>query len=78
MKTYRTLVRFESLGESTGCVVVPAWNPEEVVVLTRDNIPDMITDRIDFDADDIRFYAEVNIGAECREELIFENWQIPC
>jgi len=74
-KAYRTLVRVEEVTEDRQAyayVVVPAWNPSEVVRLLISDIPGGVQPRVKTDA---RLYAEVNLGAESYEDLFFRSWE---
>jgi len=74
-KSYRTLVRVEEASDEPSSyvyVVVPAWNPSEVVRLLLEDIPEKVRPRMKGDA---RLYAEVNLGAESYEELFFRSWE---
>ncbi|MEK7992530.1 MAG: hypothetical protein AAB403_01885 [Planctomycetota bacterium] len=74
-KSYRTLVRVEEVTADRSpyaYVVVPAWNPSEVVRLLMSDIPGSIQPRVKTDA---RLYAEVNLGAESYEDLFFRSWE---
>ncbi len=75
-KSYRSLVRIEDLDEKSKYVyvVVPAWNPSEVVRLLFTDIPEKVRPHVQIDA---RLYAEVNLGAESYEELFFRSWEGP-
>jgi hypothetical protein len=73
-RCYRTLVRVED-SDSTSLyvyVVVPAWNPAEVVRLLKTDIPDKVRPEVKPDA---RLYADVNLGAESYEDLFFRSWE---
>ena len=75
-RSYRTMVRVEDT-EKDGpyaYVVVPAWNPAEVVRLLLTDIPETLRSQVKTDA---RLYAEVNLGAESYEELFFRSWEGP-
>lgn len=74
-KSYRTLVRVEEVSDertSYAYVVVPAWNPAEVVRLLLTDIPEKVRLKVKPEA---RLYANVNLGAESYEELFFRSWE---
>jgi hypothetical protein len=74
-KAYRTLVRVEEVTVDRlpyAYVVVPAWNPSEVVRLLMSDIPANVQPRVKAEA---RLYAEVNLGAESYEDLFFRSWE---
>jgi hypothetical protein len=74
-KVYRTLVRVEEVTDDRlqyAYVVVPAWNPSQVVPLLMTDIPTNVQRRVKADA---RLYAEVNLGAESYEDLFFRSWE---
>jgi len=74
-RTWRTLVRVEDVsGERSPYVyvVIPAWDPNEVIRLLLGDIPSELHPDIRADA---RVYAHVNIGAESNEELFFRAWE---
>jgi hypothetical protein len=75
-KVYRTLVRVEEVSNERikyVYVVVPAWNPSEVVRMFLEDIPKAIRRKVKPEA---RLYATVNLGAESYEELFFHSWDI--
>ncbi len=73
-RPWRTLVRVADADQIKGFfdVVVPGWDPREVIRLRTDEIPERFRRRI---APGVRLYAHVNIGAESQEELFFEYWE---
>jgi hypothetical protein len=73
-KPWRTLIRIVDADPDRGFfdVVVPGWDPREVIRLRIDEVPESFRSRI---ASGSRLYAHVNIGAESQEELFFENWE---
>lgn len=75
-RPWRTLVRVDDVvkegSKSWFGVIVPAFDPSEVIRLWFDQVPATIRDRIE---PDVRLHAEVNIGAETPEELYFDNWE---
>lgn len=68
----RTLVRVEETDKENVYVVLPGWNPEEVVRLTRRAISPEVHSYLQAGA---RLHAKVNIGAERQEELYFDEWE---
>ena len=71
-KIWRTLLRIEDIDESYVYLVIPAWEPKEVVRLRLDDIPDHIQKCFGQQA---RLHARVNIGAESAEHLRFDAWE---
>ncbi|MFY9820529.1 MAG: hypothetical protein WAM82_04055 [Thermoanaerobaculia bacterium] len=68
----RTLVRVEDVDRENAYVVLPGWNPQEVIRLTREAISPDVRSYLKAGA---RFHARVNIGAERQDELYFEQWE---
>ncbi len=77
MDTWRTLVRVTALvyegPQPVIYVVVPAWDSEENIRLV-DKVPAWF---LPFVRPGLRFYAQVNIGAESQDELCFEGFELP-
>jgi hypothetical protein len=73
-RPWRTLVRVADADLAKGFfdVVVPGWDPREVIRLRVDEIPEGFRGCISLGA---RLHAHVNIGAESQEELFFEGWE---
>lgn len=71
-KLWRTLVRVASITEDKCYVILPGWNVRETICLDLNNIPKDIQPLL-FPGK--RFHAQVNIGAENKEDLKFENWE---
>ena len=75
----RTLVRVFEHYPLTGMEVdsvyfiVPAFDPEEKIKLTNEQIPSNIVQRIS--EGQTRFHARVNIGAEDKADLVFAGWE---
>ena len=55
-------------------VVLPGWDSSEVIRLQLRDIPRKVRKRID--SRQLRFHAQVNIGAERHEELYFFDWEV--
>ncbi len=77
-RPYRTIVRVESidLSESHRRVIdliIPAWATSKPVQLPYDYVYDMIN--VDLEID-MHLVAEVNIGAECSQDLFVENIEV--
>jgi CheY-like chemotaxis protein len=68
----RTLVRVEDVDQENAYVVLPGWNPQEVIRLTREAISSDVRSYLKAGA---RLHAKVNIGAERQDELYFEQWE---
>ena len=77
-KPWRSLIRVEDVDDDEWrgflFVVIPGWDPNEVIRLRRNDVPGDIRERIEAGAR--RFHAHVNIGAETHEELFFEDWEV--
>ena len=76
-RPWRTLIRVEDLrrldqGAIFLYVVIPAWNPNEVVRLPSQVIPSTLLKEL---APGSRLHAKVNLGANGNEELFFEDWE---
>jgi hypothetical protein len=73
-RSWRTVVRVADVQRDRSLldVVVPGWNPHEVVRLRMDEIPSRLQAAL---APEKRLTAHVNIGAETQEELFFEKWE---
>lgn len=74
-KSYRTLVRVEEVTTERlryAYLVVPAWNPNEVVRVLLSDIPQALHASVRSEA---RLYAEVNLGAESYEDIFFRSWE---
>lgn len=74
-RPWRTLIRFEDIDATRAFafIVIPAWDPNQVVRLPFDCLP------VDTDPRDLverRVHARVNIGAERHEELFFLEWEL--
>ncbi len=71
----RSLIRIKDINEDSTLiyVVVPAWNPDEVIRLSVDLIPAKFQRDLKIGT---RYFAEVNIGATALDELYFENFEI--
>ena len=68
----RTLVRVEDMDQDNAYVVLPGWNPQEVIRLTLRAISPDVRAYVKVGA---RLHAHVNIGAERQEELYFDLWE---
>lgn len=74
-RVWRTMVRVEEVSDGTYkyvYVVVPGWEPKEVIGLPFADIPDAVQALVKPDA---RLYAKVNLGAESYEDLFFDEWE---
>lgn len=74
-KPWRTLLRVDSIDSEKGYfyVVIPGWNPKEIVRLRLKDVPETIRTRVQ--QEQARFHARVNIGAENYEDLFFADWE---
>lgn len=73
-RAWRSLVRVDHDDEQHVFVVVPGWDPDEVIRLRKSDVPPEILERIKAGAR--RFHALVNIGAERSEDLLFDDWVV--
>lgn len=75
-KTWRTLVRVEDVENEDKprffFIVVPAWDPKEVVRVRFADVPSALRETI---RPSKRLHAHINIGAEDQEELYFRKWE---
>jgi hypothetical protein len=75
-RPWRALVRVVELrddpGQKAAYVVVPAWEPEEVVRIPASALPEGFFERT---AEGARVHAQVNIGAESHGDLYFTDWE---
>ena len=74
-RPWRTLVRIlepPSEAPKMCYVVVPAWDPREVIRLSVDVFPVSLIPSLRPDA---RFHALVNLGADSQDELYFDEWE---
>jgi hypothetical protein len=75
-RPWRTLIRVDDVREGATNwfgVIVPAWDPGEVVRVWFDHVPTEIHGVIRPDA---RLHAQVNLGASKPEELYFTDWEM--
>ena len=68
------MIRVDHDDEQHVFVVIPGWDPEEVIRLRRSDVPSEILERIK--AGYLRFHAYVNLGAERSEDLFFDDWVV--
>jgi len=73
-RTWRTLIRIELLTDTTVTVVVPGWNPRDVVELPVHHVPLHVRNTID--SLPFRCDAKVNLGADTARQLRFETWEL--
>ncbi len=73
-KSWRALVRVDSVDEKReiAFVVVPGWNPDEVVRFPISMVPPELRNHVKADK---RFFAQVNEGAENQADLYFEGFE---
>lgn len=74
-RRWRTLIRIEDvdLEKSIVYVVIPGWNPFDVVRLPLSLFPEEQREKV---VPSARFFAKVNTGASHHEELYFEEFEI--
>ncbi|MCY3972246.1 MAG: response regulator [Acidobacteria bacterium] len=73
-RPWRALVRVADVEPGTRniYVVVPAFHPRQKIPLDRDSVPDWLQPLV---SPGRRFHAQVNIGADCHEEMFFDSWE---
>jgi hypothetical protein len=73
-RPWRTLVRVVEMENDDGYfyVVVPGWSPSTKIKLYLTDLPVKIRDIIQLGK---RLHAQVNIGADCYEDLFFDEWE---
>lgn len=71
-KGWRTLLRIDSTDEAHIYVLIPAWNPNEIVMLNKADLPSEI---VKIAVTDHRLHAVVNVGAELSKDLYFTQWE---
>lgn len=73
-RPWRALIRVCDVDHDRGSfsVVVPGWNSQVKVRLDLEEVPDEIRRLVEPDK---RFHARVNIGAESKSDLHFEDWE---
>ncbi len=71
-KLWRTLVKIEDINETHVYLLIPAWNPNKIILVNRNIITLHISDRL---SSDMRLFAKVNIGASPASELYFSDWR---
>jgi uncharacterized protein YkuJ len=71
-KPWRTLIRVDEVDGNNINVIIPGWDQNEKIAINMADLP------FDIQKDlypDKRMHAKVNIGAECRDELYFFDWE---
>jgi len=71
-KMWRTLIRIESVNKSGVYVIIPGWSVKTKVFIDKKNIPPVIFNAM---TEGGRYHVQCNIGAECLEDLRFNNWE---
>ena len=71
---YRTLIRVKSIDKEQNIVnvVLPGWSTREEVQIPLDSIPASIRSLL---KPVFRFHAQVNIGADTKDQLEFSSWE---
>ena len=72
-KTWRTLVRIDDLDELHFYVIIPSWNPNEVISIAKKELDNSVAQSL---RQGQRVHANVNIEAKQPYELFFQNWEI--
>ena len=73
-RLWRSLVRVEKVCGDCIDVVIPSFNPHEVVKIGIDVIPELHRHRLS--EPNAHFFANVNIGAEKSEDLVIQFLEI--
>ena len=73
-KLWRTLIRVSDVDHADGFfhVILPGWDSRAKVRLDLKEVPDEIRRLV---KPDKRFHARVNIGAESKSDLRFDDWE---
>lgn len=71
-KGWRTLLRVDYIDESNIYVLIPGWNPNDIVMLNKTDLPKHIIEEI---RPESRLHAVVNIGTEYSKDLYFTDWE---
>lgn len=74
-RPWRALVRVERIEEERSLVhvVIPAWDPDTVIRYPMEFLPEAMRNRLNVQ---LRFHAQINLGAETRDELYFKDWEV--
>lgn len=72
---YRTLIRIEAYDIESGIikVIIPGWNPHQIVEFPIKDIPEMVINRIKDDY--VHFHCQVNLSAKIASDLNPINWE---
>lgn len=73
-KASRALVRVEDSDSELIYVIVPAFAPDEIIRLRKEDIPSPIIAVLKSKKKN-RFHARVNLGAETSDQLFFKSWE---
>jgi hypothetical protein len=71
-RLWRTLVRVVWKEPAQFAVVLPAWNVDEEIVLPFQCLKPEVYSQL---KEGSRLHAQVNIGAENQDDLIFKDWE---
>ncbi len=71
-RLWRTAIRLETFKDGYG-FIIPGWNPSQIVTIAPEDLPSDIKLWISYGQR--RFHVRINIGAECAEDLRFEEWE---
>lgn len=73
-RPWRTLIRVCDVDHADGFfhVILPGWDSRAKVRLDLEEVPDEIRELVEPGK---RFHAKVNIGAESKSDLHFEDWE---
>lgn len=71
-KFYRTLIRVVKVYEEHIVIIVPSWNSEIPIVISKTSLPDAILPYLETG---FRCHVHVNIGTEFGDNLEFKDWE---
>lgn len=71
-RVWRSLIRIDSFDKDHIYVIIPSWDPNEVISLNTEDLPVEIKNVIEPDK---RLHAKVNIGCESANDLFFTEWE---
>ena len=71
-RLWRTAIRLETFAGGYG-FIIPGWSSNQIVTIPSKDLPSGILQAIF--RGQRRFHVRVNIGAECAEELTFDEWE---
>lgn len=72
-KVYRTVARIDDANDQVIYVILPGWDPSQIVRVARNTLPLGIQSRIT--NGEIRFMVKSNIGTDDQHNLYFKDWE---